>query len=73
MTDNSSNQHGSDYKSDNTAKPSFSESVKTLIYNNKLATLSTLSKKYPDCPFGSLMPYAIDDKGRPIFLISTMA
>src|SRR5207245_9525274 len=24
-------------------------------------------------PFGSVMPYGVDDRGRPIFLISTMA
>jgi hypothetical protein len=37
------------------------------------ATLSTLSRKQPGFPFGSLMPYALDSVGRPLFLISTMA
>jgi putative heme iron utilization protein len=32
-----------------------------------------LSRKQPGWPFGSVMPYAVDDRGRPIFLISTMA
>lgn len=35
--------------------------------------LSTLSRKQPGFPFGSVMPYGLDDHGRPIFLISTMA
>ena len=34
---------------------------------------STLSLKHPGHPFGSLMPYALDGRGRPLFLISTMA
>src|SRR5260370_33512474 len=36
-------------------------------------SLSTLSRKQPGFPFGSVMPYALDARGRPIFLISTMA
>ena len=35
--------------------------------------LSTLSQKHPGWPFGSLMPYAGDEFGRPVFLISSMA
>jgi putative heme iron utilization protein len=38
-----------------------------------VATLSTLSRKHPGSPFGSLMPFALDAAGRPIFLISNMA
>jgi putative heme iron utilization protein len=38
-----------------------------------VATLSTLSHKHPGFPFGSLMPFALDAAGRPIFLISNMA
>jgi len=47
--------------------------VRTLVYRNTIGTLSTNSKKHPGSPFGSLMPYGLDGKGRPIFLISTMA
>jgi putative heme iron utilization protein len=39
----------------------------------RVGSLSTLSRKRPGFPFGSLMPYGLDGKGRPIFLISTMA
>ncbi|MGA7853178.1 MAG: DUF2470 domain-containing protein, partial [Candidatus Acidiferrales bacterium] len=35
--------------------------------------LSTLSRKQPGFPFGSVMPYALDGHANPIFLISTMA
>jgi hypothetical protein len=38
-----------------------------------VATLSTLSRKHPGFPFGSLMPFALDSAGRPTFLISNMA
>jgi putative heme iron utilization protein len=39
----------------------------------RIGSLSTLSRKQPGFPFGSVMPYGLDDQGRPIFLISTMA
>lgn len=32
-----------------------------------------MSRKQPGFPFGSVMPYGLDDHGRPLFLISTMA
>jgi len=38
-----------------------------------MGTLCTLSRKHPGFPFGSLMPYALDAEGRPIFLVSSMA
>jgi hypothetical protein len=38
-----------------------------------VGSLSTLSLKQEGYPFGSVMPYGLDDRGRPIFLISTMA
>src|SRR6266436_9376825 len=54
-------------------EPSFSERARTLMYLGRLGSLSTLSRKQPGFPFGSVMPYALDAYGRPIFLISTMA
>jgi putative heme iron utilization protein len=54
-------------------EPSFAERARSLIYSSRTGTLSTLSRKQPGFPFGSLMPYALDAQGRPIFLISTMA
>jgi heme iron utilization protein len=38
-----------------------------------MGTLATLSRKHPGWPFGSLMPYALDPRGCPIFLVSSMA
>jgi heme iron utilization protein len=54
-------------------EPSFSERARTLVYLGRIGSLSTLSRKQPGFPFGSVMPYGLDQKGRPIFLISTMA
>jgi putative heme iron utilization protein len=39
----------------------------------RIGSLATLSRQQPGFPFGSVMPYAMDARGRPIFLISTMA
>src|SRR5208282_3458104 len=54
-------------------EPSFAERARTLMHVGRIGSLSTLSRKQPGFPFGSLMPYSLDDQGRPIFLISTMA
>src|SRR5207247_2769314 len=54
-------------------EPSFAERARTLVYLGRIGSLSTLSRKQPGFPFGSVMPYAMDARGRPIFLISTMA
>jgi putative heme iron utilization protein len=54
-------------------EPSFSERARTLAYLGRIGSLSTLSRKQPGFPFGSVMPYALDVHGRPVFLISTMA
>ncbi len=54
-------------------EPSFSERARTLVYLGRVGSLSTLSRKQQGFPFGSVMPYGLDARGRPIFLISTMA
>jgi heme iron utilization protein len=51
----------------------FAERARTLVYLGRIGSLSTLSRKHPGFPFGSVMPYGLDDHGRPIFLVSTMA
>jgi putative heme iron utilization protein len=43
------------------------------VHLGRIGSLSTLSRKQPGFPFGSVMPYALDARGRPIFLISSMA
>ena len=54
-------------------EPTFAERAHTLVYLGRMGSLSTLSRKQPGFPFGSVMPYGLDDRGRAIFLISTMA
>jgi putative heme iron utilization protein len=54
-------------------EPSFAERARTLMYLGRIGSLSTLSRKQPGFPFGSVMPYGLDEQGRPVFLISTMA
>src|SRR5436305_3844810 len=54
-------------------EPTFAERARTLVYLGRVGSLSTLSRRQPGFPFGSVMPYGLDDHGRPIFLISTMA
>jgi putative heme iron utilization protein len=54
-------------------EPTFAERARTLVYLGRIGSLSTLSRKQPGFPFGSVMPFGLDDHGRPILLISTMA
>ena len=54
-------------------EPTYAERVRTLFSLASTATLSTMSRKHAGFPFGSLMPYALDAQGRPLFLISNMA
>jgi putative heme iron utilization protein len=54
-------------------EPSHAERVRTLVSLTSVATLATMSQKNAGFPFGSLMPYALDYEGRPLFLISNMA
>ncbi len=71
----SSRQHNSGPDSDgpDVPEPSHAERAKTLVYLQSSGSLSTLSRKQPGWPFGSVMPYGLDDEGHPVFLISTMA
>jgi putative heme iron utilization protein len=55
------------------AETSLAERARTLASLGRIGSLSTHSRKHPGFPFGSMMPYAADDLGRPIFFISTMA
>src|SRR5580693_2273107 len=54
-------------------EPSYAERARTLMHLGRIGSLSTLSRKQPGFPFGSVMPYGLDEQGRPVFLISTMA
>jgi heme iron utilization protein len=54
-------------------EPTYAERARTLAHLGHGGTLATLSRRHPGHPFASVMPYALDDAGRPLFLISTMA
>jgi putative heme iron utilization protein len=75
MSSSSPRKHAGPGPSDQPAipEPSFSERARTLVHVGRIGSLSTLSRKQPGFPFGSVMPYGLDERGRPIFLISTMA
>jgi heme iron utilization protein len=76
MTSPSSNKHagtGATETQPPIPEPSFAERARTLLHLGRVGSLSTLSRKRPGFPFGSLMPFALDKAGRPVFLISTMA
>jgi putative heme iron utilization protein len=48
--------------------------VRTLVqYNHGFAVLSTFSKSDPDYPGGSVVGFAPDEQGRPIFIFSGMS
>jgi heme iron utilization protein len=76
MATSSSNKHagtGATGTQPPVPEPSFAERARTLLHLGRVGSLSTLSRKRPGFPFGSLMPFALDGAGRPIVLISTMA
>jgi heme iron utilization protein len=54
-------------------EPGYAERARTLAYLGRTGALATLSRKHPGHPFASLMPYALDARGQPLILISTMA
>jgi putative heme iron utilization protein len=47
--------------------------VRTLLHVARTGTLATQSRKRSGFPFASVMPYGLDDRGGPTFLISSMA
>jgi len=76
MATSSAGKHaGSGETSDHPSapEPSFAERARTLMYLGRVGSLSTLSRKQPGFPFGSVMPYGLDEVGHPVFLISSMA
>jgi putative heme iron utilization protein len=54
-------------------EPTYAERARTLVHMGRVGSLSTRSRRHADWPFGSVMPYGLDDRGNPTFLISTMA
>jgi hypothetical protein len=54
-------------------EPTYAERARTLVHLGQVGSLATVSLRYPGHPFASVMPYAVDGEGRPLFLISSMA
>ncbi|PYT28932.1 MAG: pyridoxamine 5'-phosphate oxidase [Acidobacteria bacterium] len=54
-------------------EPSLAERARTLAWLGRIGSLSTHSRKFPGFPFGSMMPYAADELGRPTFFIRSIA
>jgi putative heme iron utilization protein len=55
------------------SQPSLAERAHTLASLGRIGSLSTHWRKFAGFPFGSMMPYAADERGRPVFFISSMA
>lgn len=55
------------------SEASLPQLARELAQRESIGTLCTLSRRHPGYPFGSVMPYALDAQGQPIFLISTLA
>jgi hypothetical protein len=53
--------------------PSHAERCRTLVRNARSATLCTLARDPAGYPYGSLVTVALDDAGRPLLLLSTLA
>ena len=76
MTDPLSRRHASGALPPDKApapEPTYAERARTLLHLGRVGSLATLSKRRPGWPFGSVMPYALDEIGRPLLLISAMA
>ena len=69
----SSHGHGGRPAQPDALEPGFGEQARTLVHLARAGTLGTLSRRHPGHPFVSVMPYAPDDRGRPLVLISGLA
>ena len=54
-------------------EPSFAARARALVEAGRVGALATHSRQRPGYPFGSVTPYAPDEQGRPVFLISGLA
>jgi putative heme iron utilization protein len=55
------------------AAPTHAERCRTLVAAAKSATLCTVAREPAGYPYGSLVTVAIDPRGRPLFLLSSLA
>ena len=54
-------------------KPEVFQQARKLVFAQHFGILGTISAKLEGFPFGSVVPYCLDGKGRPVVLISTIA
>ena len=54
-------------------EPSHAERVRTLVAGQTRGSLSTLAVDPPGTPFGSIVTYGLDGRGRPVSFVSTLA
>lgn len=59
--------------SDRPAGLTHAESARTILARCRTGALSTLALEPPGHPYGSLISYALDDRGNPLMLISALA
>jgi len=52
---------------------SFASRARALVQTARVGALATHSRQRPGYPFGSVTPYAADEHGRPVFLVSALA
>jgi putative heme iron utilization protein len=70
----STRQHaGSGIVAPEVPETSLAERARTLVSVGRIGSLSTHSRKFAGFPFGSVMPYAADELGRPVLFVSSMA
>jgi putative heme iron utilization protein len=55
------------------AEPSHAERVRTLVAGQSRGSLGTLAIDPPGTPFGSIVTYGLDGRGRPVSFVSTLA
>jgi heme iron utilization protein len=49
------------------------EAVRGLFHAQRFGVLSTVSRRHPGFPYGTLVPYALDARGAPLLLLSSLA
>lgn len=58
---------------DTAPETSFAERARTLVHRGCVGALATHSRRVPGFPFASVAPYGVDERGNPVFLVSTLA
>ncbi|BDG04542.1 CREG family protein [Anaeromyxobacter oryzae] len=49
------------------------QAARELLERERFGVLSTISRRYPGHPYGTLVPYALDARGAPLLLLSSLA